>query len=184
MTGRPKKYEVLTCSRCKETDWAKFYASSVRNAHERGRTASLCRTCHKSFVKKYSVEKRKEITAKDKQLRRERKAWSDAYKFRMGCARCPENDPVCLEFHHRDPMTKLFNITHGVYSAMRIDRLEEEAAKCDVLCANCHRKEHRDNRTSQGVRREQMVMDNKAKRRGPDLRLRTYTPPTMKEGVN
>jgi hypothetical protein len=117
--------------------------------------------------------------AKDK-----RKAWSDAYKFQRGCARCPENDPVCLEFHHVDPQSKLFNITHGVQTRMTIERLEAEAAKCLILCANCHRKEHRDNRTSQGVRREQMVMDNKAKRRGPDLRLRTYTPPTMKEGVN
>ncbi len=46
--------------------------------------------------------------------------------------------PECMEFDHRDPADKLFTIsTFG----RRVGQatLEEEIAKCDVVCANCHR---------------------------------------------
>lgn len=44
-----------------------------------------------------------------------------------------------LEFHHRDPSTKEFGL--GNFDGS-FDRLVAEAAKCDLLCANCHRLRH------------------------------------------
>jgi len=44
-----------------------------------------------------------------------------------------------LEFHHRDPRTKEFGV--GGFTGST-DRLLVEAAKCDLLCANCHRLRH------------------------------------------
>jgi transposase-like protein len=42
-----------------------------------------------------------------------------------------------LQFHHVDPETKRFQVSlHGV--TMSLDRAREEAAKCVLLCANCH----------------------------------------------
>jgi transposase len=42
-----------------------------------------------------------------------------------------------LHFHHRDPSTKRFGLAlNGV--ARSISRAREEAAKCVLLCANCH----------------------------------------------
>lgn len=61
------------------------------------------------------------------------------HKRKQGCKRCPENDPVCLDFHHRDPATKSFAVSKG-YAHYSIERLFLEIAKCDLLCANCHRK--------------------------------------------
>lgn len=44
---------------------------------------------------------------------------------------------AALQFHHVDPSTKSFGL--GVRGITRsIDRLREEAAKCILLCANCH----------------------------------------------
>lgn len=62
------------------------------------------------------------------------------FKALRGCARCGERDPDTLTLHHRDPQLKLFE--PGSYTASA-DRLAAELAKCDVLCANCHQKEHR-----------------------------------------
>jgi transposase len=42
-----------------------------------------------------------------------------------------------LEFHHRDPAEKRFNLG-GRGLARAIDVLREEAAKCVLLCSNCH----------------------------------------------
>ncbi len=44
---------------------------------------------------------------------------------------------AALQFHHVDPATKSFGL--GVRGITRsIERLREEAAKCVLLCANCH----------------------------------------------
>lgn len=58
------------------------------------------------------------------------------------CMRCGYDDHLpALVFHHRDPSSKSFAISvDGVPRAWH--RLIEEAGKCDLLCANCHREVH------------------------------------------
>jgi hypothetical protein len=63
-------------------------------------------------------------------------------KAELGCQRCGENDPVCLDFHHIDELNKAFKISWGVSTALPWEDILYEIDKCDVLCANCHRKEH------------------------------------------
>ena len=44
---------------------------------------------------------------------------------------------AALEFHHLDPREKAFALSlRGVTRSL--DALREEAAKCVLLCANCH----------------------------------------------
>ena len=48
-------------------------------------------------------------------------------------------EPWMMDFDHRDPMQKLFSlVAENVYLKSR-SVLEAEVAKCDVICANCHR---------------------------------------------
>lgn len=56
------------------------------------------------------------------------------------CIDCGESDPVVLEFDHRDPATKRAAISEGIHACWSIEDLLEEIAKCDVRCANCHRR--------------------------------------------
>lgn len=63
-------------------------------------------------------------------------------KSTLKCNRCPENHISCLEFHHRDPSKKEGNVGQ-IMSRCSTKKLLEEIEKCEVLCANCHRKEHR-----------------------------------------
>jgi len=62
------------------------------------------------------------------------------------CMRCGFDHPSALQFHHRDPSTKLFNITSKELSMPRKYPWETmilpELDKCDLLCANCHFLEH------------------------------------------
>ena len=54
----------------------------------------------------------------------------------LECVRCGwDETPVGLELHHRDPKTKEFTI--GAHKGKAADQLAE-AAKCVVLCGNCH----------------------------------------------
>ncbi len=75
-----------------------------------------------------------------------------SFLFKMRCldiartskCSCGESHPAALQFHHRDPTTKLFTIGNA-YSRYKSDEeLENEIAKCDVLCGNCHRILHAD----------------------------------------
>lgn len=59
-----------------------------------------------------------------------------------GCLHCPETDPRCLDFHHRDPETKKFGICRAANSGYSLEALINEIEKCDLICANCHRKHH------------------------------------------
>jgi hypothetical protein len=54
------------------------------------------------------------------------------------CAICGYNRFVgALQFHHLDPLDKEFGVAQNGAS-IGIDRLRKEAAKCVLLCANCH----------------------------------------------
>jgi hypothetical protein len=63
-------------------------------------------------------------------------------KATLECARCGENHPATLQFHHCDPQKKDFNLSEAVREGYSIERIKKEVAKCIVLCANCHAKEH------------------------------------------
>jgi len=47
-----------------------------------------------------------------------------------------------LDFHHRDPSTKVMDIAEAQRHGWSIGRIQVEIEKCDIICANCHRKLH------------------------------------------
>ena len=55
------------------------------------------------------------------------------------CIICDESDPVVLEFDHRDGNDKIDSVSNLIRNSSW-DRIAAELAKCDVLCANCHRR--------------------------------------------
>src|SRR5690606_5591852 len=50
-------------------------------------------------------------------------------------------DPVVLDFDHLPGVDKKFEISRAVNASTRSwARIEKEIAKCEVVCANCHRR--------------------------------------------
>lgn len=56
------------------------------------------------------------------------------------CMDCHEKDPVVLEFDHRDRKDKISTISYLMSQKHSIKSLIKEIKKCDIVCANCHRK--------------------------------------------
>ena len=55
------------------------------------------------------------------------------------CADCGRRFPsYAMQFDHRDSSTKSYTVTRMIGRAGR-SKILEEAAKCDIVCANCHR---------------------------------------------
>lgn len=116
------------CGRCKvEQPIDQFYVEAEARASARyGKKRKMpCRSCNQ----RYAAERRAP-----------RQALCDKIKMEAGCMDCglkPKYSQV-LEFDHRPDEEKLFHISDRMMSGT-IDDLLAEIAKCDVVCANCHR---------------------------------------------
>ena len=100
------------------------------------------REYQKEYMRKwYQNNKAKHIAYvrnRDKKI----KLWLKEYKATLKCELCEENYPACLEFHHINPEEKEFAIGRIKEYGLSWSKLKTEIAKCRVLCANCHRKLH------------------------------------------
>ena len=64
---------------------------------------------------------------------------------RVPCADCGAVlAPYPMDFDQCDPKLKSFRLTEGRAMLMARAKLRDEVAKCDVVCANCHRVRTRD----------------------------------------
>jgi len=117
-----------TCHRCKvEQPLDQFYVEAeARATVRRGKRHTMpCRGCQQ----RYQAERRAP-----------RQAIADKIKMDAGCMDCglrPKYAQV-LEFDHRPDEDKLFHISDRMVSGT-VEDLLAEIAKCDIVCANCHR---------------------------------------------
>ena len=122
-----------TCSRCKKTKpLSDFFKKS---AHKDG-YESHCRACARKYQRQH-YERNKQFYF-DKNLRRQKHLSEICYRAKdRPCADCKTKyPPYVMDFDHlRDkdmPVSRLVKFGS-------ITRLKREIAKCEVVCANCHR---------------------------------------------
>jgi hypothetical protein len=126
------------CYRCGEFKPAEDFAWRRK---ERNQRQSFCRVCWSACHREHYLANKEQYVAnareRKRRLRRERFPWIIDYLARHPCCDCGETDPVVLEFDHlRD---KEFEITHAL-PFRSWQKILDEIAKCEVVCANCHRR--------------------------------------------
>lgn len=62
------------------------------------------------------------------------------YLLEHPCVDCGETDPIVLEFDHRDGEVKDRAVAELVSDNCGWRKILAEIKKCDVRCANCHRR--------------------------------------------
>lgn len=65
--------------------------------------------------------------------------WILSYLLQHPCVDCGETDPIVLEFDHVRGV-KVTEVSKLLAKVCGLKMLEDEVAKCDVRCANCHRR--------------------------------------------
>ena len=128
------------CSQCGDTKDEKDFA--FRNKGKRARH-SYCLSCGRGLSKnhysnnvQYYVKKAR---VRRDTLRHTINARLYDYLEQHPCVDCGETDPVVLEFDHVRGK-KSFNVSEMSWLVLTWDALLKEIAKCDVRCANCHRR--------------------------------------------
>lgn len=103
---------------------------------------SICKDCNKARSKQYYKENlikhKKEVRKrKIKHLKNIQKQILE-YLEKNPCVKCGEDDILVLEFDHlRD---KKLEITSMIRNTLSWNTIREEINKCQVLCANCHKR--------------------------------------------
>lgn len=95
--------------------------------------------------------KGKEVVKANRKMRQERGLRFALYYLQLHpCVDCGETDVLVLEFDHKDPGTKTYSISDLIRRASALTRIKNEIDKCDVRCANCHRRRHAKERFLRG----------------------------------
>lgn len=97
-----------------------------------------CRSTYfKGYYAKHRERYRKNITANKTRLKQIRYDAINQLK-EVPCMDCGGHFPaICMDFDHRSD--KVLPISRMVTLCRSMDIISAEIAKCDVICANCHR---------------------------------------------
>jgi hypothetical protein len=108
-----------------------------------GKRQSQCRMCQAKYRRQHYLANRDSYVRREveriESFRRTNRLRLLEYLRSHPCVDCGENDPVVLEFDHRDPETKRDAVT-AIAARKPWKFVVCEIAKCDVRCVNCHRR--------------------------------------------
>lgn len=133
------------CTKCKkELELSQFH--NCKNTKDK--LNSWCKYCMNTLTRSYYQKHRKKLIKESKIRTRKNSA---IYRERInniksqGCSICSEKDIRCIDFHHKDPQIKEFEISDAINpSTLRKGwiTIKNELDKCILVCGNCHRKIH------------------------------------------
>jgi hypothetical protein len=129
---------VRKCYRCGEFKPVDDFAWRRR---AKGQRDSFCRPCRSAYGKEHYLANRQRYIDQagevKRRLRQERTLALIDYFRTHPCVDCGEWDPVVLEFDH--VRAKSFDIGQKLLD-YPWEAIVNEIAKCEVVCANCHRR--------------------------------------------
>ena len=96
-----------------------------------------CKVCRKVYDRAYHAKTRDVRIVQKRLWKREMTRWLWELK-QAPCADCSGLfHPAAMQFDHRPGTKKNFEVSYAIGRYSR-DRVLDEIAKCDLVCANCH----------------------------------------------
>ena len=154
-TSSVKRDSIKVCTKCLIPKQAsEFY---VRKAAPRaGQLFSLCKMCFKKRGREYYRTLTDSQSKQWKANTEHRKAFTLALVLiakDRPCLDCGvKYEPCQMDFDHRDPSTKIDSVA-SLTGDGGMTKILLEIAKCDLVCANCHRLRTQRQRSSKRLSR-------------------------------
>jgi len=133
---------LKTCTKCGVAQDISQY-SLVHPAKKDGKLRPDCKSCVRARTAIYCL---KDPDAQARRMQKVKaaatsrnKKFLDDYLHIHHCVDCGESDPIVLDFDHVSGV-KACDVSRLICSGAREWRVLEEIAKCEVRCANCHRR--------------------------------------------
>lgn len=127
------------CGKCKNEKKVDQFNFKNKKLNIRSQT---CRDCSKAALREHY--RKNKTYYLEKAHKRNKKIIDENQKFLLEylashpCVDCGEKDPIVLEFDH--VKNKFENVSEMLKLKYSMKRLSEEINKCEVRCANCHRR--------------------------------------------
>lgn len=132
---------MKTCNQCKQE---KELSDFNKNKEKKDGLALICKECNKKNLKSHYYRNKEYYFKKNKKKINEIRTLLKEAKDK--CSKCGEDHPACLDFHHIDRSTKLHNLSTIHAYSKSVANVKIEMNKCIILCSNCHRKLHYEER--------------------------------------
>jgi len=130
------------CRKCKEQK--PLIEFPWKNKAE-GKKHTICKECKRKYQhERYKRDpERFSAVIKKNTARYKERARELVYTHLKShpCVDCGEADPMVLEFDHIKGDERI-DISVMIGSSYSVNRIKEEIAKCEIRCANCHRRKH------------------------------------------
>jgi hypothetical protein len=126
--------EFKVCRRCKEEKSIDEFNWKVTGKSKQ----TYCKICQSSYTKEHYHNNKQPYKDRIKQRHVIFKDLIYNYLSIHPCVDCGETDPVVLDFDHRDSKKHLVTLMDD----FSVENVLAEISKCDIRCANCHRRKH------------------------------------------
>jgi hypothetical protein len=93
------------------------------------------------YGRKHYEDNKEYYLQRNRRATKKRKNWFRGIKEQLSCP-CGESHIAVLDFHHKDPSIKDAGLHKAIQNGWSQKRILAEIEKCDILCSNCHRKLH------------------------------------------
>ncbi len=117
--------------------------TNFASRHDRGKKQFQinCRECQKKYRRQHYLDNKQKYVDKAKVYRQNFIEWFIDYKKTLRCESCGESRYWVLDFHHKNPKEKDIEVSLVVRQCNK-QKLLDEIEKCMVVCSNCHRDIH------------------------------------------
>ena len=102
---------------------------------------SMCKECRKVYHRKHYEKNIDKYKDKAKKYKKTNIDWFINIKKNLVCEKCGEDRYWVLDFHHLNSDDKDRDISKMIRSSS-IEKIMDEMNKCIILCSNCHRDLH------------------------------------------
>ena len=122
---------MKSCTKCNELK--SFDGFTIRRTRK-GMIArhTWCKDCHNAYKRQNVLKKTYEL-----------KKYVSDLLLNSKCEICNISDFYALEFNHKIPSDKSFEIAQAISGnriQVSLEQLKSEIAKCEIVCANCHKR--------------------------------------------
>lgn len=125
------------CAKCRRRRLTKFFSK------KRGGFQSYCKDCQSKISKAHYRDNKATYNARryQRQIKQRKLLRAVVEEAKQGsCLDCHETHPPwAMDFDHRPGTKKKFNVSDALRASVTVERLKAEIAKCDLICALCHR---------------------------------------------
>lgn len=130
---------MKTCTFCKEV---KPLSEFNKNKAKKDGLQNKCRPCSQAKFKEYyngnKSHHQKVVRANSDKRIKALRQYIYEYLVEHPCVDCGNTDIRVLEFDHLPEFEKFSEVTRLVVGGYALRVVQEEIAKCEVRCRNCH----------------------------------------------